>query len=107
MRTAIDRFKDAVDQGLIPSTELTPGSEGYPATLQNAGGRRVGRRRRLGPQAEVPAAGAHRSDDGQGRVGDARVPGPADSSSWGGQNVFDVYSKSEGEGLDGTKYRDW
>lgn len=30
MRTAIDKFKDAVDQGLIPSTEVTPGSEGYP-----------------------------------------------------------------------------
>src|SRR5689334_8256479 len=34
MRTAIDKFKDAVDQGLIPSTEVTPGSEGYPETLQ-------------------------------------------------------------------------
>ena len=29
------------------------------------------------------------------------------STSWGGQNVFDVYSKSDGTGLDGTKYRDW
>src|ERR1043165_633169 len=34
MRTAIDKFKDAVDQGLIPSTEITPGSEGYPAKLE-------------------------------------------------------------------------
>ena len=34
MRTAIDKFKDAVDQGLIPSTEVTPGSEGYPAKLE-------------------------------------------------------------------------
>ena len=30
-----------------------------------------------------------------------------DSDSWGGQNVFDVYTKSLGEGLDGTKYKDW
>jgi general secretion pathway protein G len=30
-----------------------------------------------------------------------------DSDSWGGQNVFDVYSKSEGTGLDGNKYKDW
>ena len=30
-----------------------------------------------------------------------------DTTSWGGQNVFDVYSKSEGHALDGTKYRDW
>ena len=34
MRTAIDRFKDAVDQGQIPTTELEPGSEGYPPDLE-------------------------------------------------------------------------
>ena len=34
MRTAIDKFKDAVDQGLIPTTELEPGSEGYPPDLE-------------------------------------------------------------------------
>jgi general secretion pathway protein G len=32
---------------------------------------------------------------------------PPDSTSWGGQNVFDVYTKSSGTGLDGTKYSDW
>ena len=30
-----------------------------------------------------------------------------DSTSWGGQNVFDVYTKSDGTALDGTRYRDW
>ena len=30
-----------------------------------------------------------------------------DSDSWGGQAVFDVYTKSEGTALDGTKYKDW
>jgi general secretion pathway protein G len=30
-----------------------------------------------------------------------------DSESWGEQNLFDVYSKSEGTALDGTKYKDW
>jgi len=29
------------------------------------------------------------------------------SDSWGGQNVFDVFTKSDGTGLDGTKYKDW
>ena len=29
------------------------------------------------------------------------------SDSWGGQNVFDVYTKSQDEALDGTKYKDW
>jgi general secretion pathway protein G len=31
----------------------------------------------------------------------------ADSTSWGGQNVFDVHSKSQGTALDGTKYSEW
>jgi general secretion pathway protein G len=30
-----------------------------------------------------------------------------DATSWGGQSVFDVYTKSDGTALDGTKYRDW
>jgi general secretion pathway protein G len=30
-----------------------------------------------------------------------------DSRVWGGQNVFDVYTKSEGTALNGTKYQDW
>ncbi len=29
------------------------------------------------------------------------------SESWGGQNVFDVYTKSEGTALDGSKYKEW
>ena len=33
MRTALDKFKDAADQGLIPSTELDAGNEGYPKDL--------------------------------------------------------------------------
>jgi general secretion pathway protein G len=31
----------------------------------------------------------------------------ADTTSWGGQNVFDVHTKSNGSALDGTKYKDW
>jgi hypothetical protein len=30
-----------------------------------------------------------------------------DSDSWNGENVFDVYTKSAGTGLDGTNYKDW
>ncbi len=30
-----------------------------------------------------------------------------DSSKWGGEDVFDVYSKSEGTAIDGSKYKDW
>src|SRR5687767_13482033 len=31
----------------------------------------------------------------------------ADANSWGGENVFDIRSKSDGTALNGTKYRDW
>jgi general secretion pathway protein G len=32
---------------------------------------------------------------------------PADSTSWGGENIYDVHSKSEGKALNGEKYSDW
>ncbi len=107
MRTAIDRFKDAVDQGAIPTTALRPGSEGYPPSLDvlvegvaaanDASGRMLKFLRRvpLDPMSNTTEWGLRAYQDSP------------DTTSWGGQNVFDVYSKSEGVGLDGTKYRDW
>jgi len=106
MRTALDKFKDAVDQGLIPSTELEPANEGYPPDLEtlvdgvsvanDASGRKLKFLRRIPVDPMTKDEWGLRSyqDD----------PG---SKSWGGQNVFDVYTKSEGTALDGTKYRDW
>ena len=35
------------------------------------------------------------------------VTDPVDSKSWGGGNVFDIYSKADGTALDKTKYKDW
>ena len=107
MRTAIDKFKDAADQGLIPSTELDPGNEGYPKDLDtlvdgvsvanDASGRKLKFLRR------VPVDPMTRKAEWGRRSYQDRP----DTSSWGGQNVFDVYSTSEGTALDGTKYRDW
>ena len=107
MRTAIDAFKDAVDQGQIPATELEPGNEGYPPDLEtlvegisaanDASGRKL-RFLRLIPIDPITAG----TDWGLRSYQDA----PA-STSWGRQNVFDVYTKSGGTALNGTKYRDW
>jgi general secretion pathway protein G len=106
-RTAIDKFKDAVDAGQIPTTELQTGSEGYPKDLEtlvdgvtaanDATGRKLKYLRRvpLDPITNSTEWGLRSYQD------------KPDSTSWGGQNVFDVYSKSNGTGLDGTKYRDW
>src|SRR6187200_842841 len=106
MRTAIDRFKDAADAGMIPTTELKANSEGYPPDLEtlvdgvsvanDATGRKLKFLRR------VPVDPMTRDEWGLRSYQDD--PG---SKSWGRQNVFDVYTKSEGTALDGTKYRDW
>jgi general secretion pathway protein G len=106
MRTALDKFKDAADQGLIPSTELEPANEGYPPDLEtlvdgvsvanDASGRKLKFLRRIPVDPMTKDEWGLRSyqDD-------------PDTTSWGGQNVFDVYTKSEGTALDGTKYKDW
>lgn len=107
MRTAIDQFKNAVDLGRIPTTELSPESEGYPPTLEalvegvaaanDASGRRVRFLRRIPID---PMTGT--TDWGLRSYQDAPT-----STSWGRQNVFDVYTTRGGTALDGTSYRDW
>ncbi|MBI4476872.1 MAG: type II secretion system protein [Acidobacteria bacterium] len=107
MRTAIDRYKDAVDQGLIGGTQVRVGSEGYPPDLEtlvegvpvqsDASGRTLKFLRR------IPADPMTSSTDWGLRSYQDRP----DATTWGGQNVFDVYTKSLGTALDGTKYRDW
>lgn len=107
MRTAIDRYKDAVDQGMIGSVDVKAGSEGYPPDLEtlvtgvsmanDASGRKLKFLRR------IPIDPMTRSTD----WGKRSYQDSPDSTSWGGQNVFDVYTKSGGTALDGTKYSDW
>jgi len=107
IRTAIDKFKDAVDVGQIPPTELRPQNEGYPPDLDtlvegvsaagDASGRKLKYLRRIpiDPMTNSTEWGLRSYQD------------RPDTTSWGGQNVFDVYTKSTATGLDGTKYRDW
>jgi general secretion pathway protein G len=105
MRGAIDKYKDLADQQKI-RVEL--GSEGYPPDMDTlvkgvalggtgAAGKNIRFLRR------VP------KDPMTGRVdwGMRSVQDDPDSTSWGGKNVFDVFSKSSGTALDGTKYSDW
>lgn len=107
MRGAIDKFKDAADAGLIAPMDLKAGSEGYPPTLEilvegvsvvnDQSGRKLKFLRR------VPFDPLTNSTEWGMRSYQDRP----DATSWGGQNVFDVYTKSDGTALDGTKYRDW
>jgi general secretion pathway protein G len=99
IRDAIDRYKDAADRGAFT---IKLGSEGYPPDLDtlvtgvDVGGKKVKFLRK------IPLDPMTKQDWGMRSMQDDK-----DSDSWGGQSVFDVYTKSDGVALDGTKYKDW
>ncbi len=100
MRDAIDRYKDAADRGAF---QIKLGSDGYPPDLDtlvngvDVQGKKVRFLRRIpvDPMTGNTDWGLRSTQD------------DPKSTSWGGQNVFDVFTKSDGTALDGTKYSDW
>ncbi len=107
MRTAIDKFKDAADQQIISPLELQAGADGYPKDLQqlvdgvalnnDASGKKMRFLRRIPIDPMT----------GQAEWRFRAYGDDAKSTVWGGGNVYDVMSKSEGTALDGTKYKEW
>jgi general secretion pathway protein G len=100
MRDAIDRYKDAADRG---SFQIKVGSEGYPPDMDRLVEGEDVQGKRLKFLRKIPIDPM----TGKAEWGMRSMQDDATSDSWGGQNVFDVYSKSEGQALDGTKYKDW
>jgi general secretion pathway protein G len=103
MRTAIDKYKDLSDRGMIM---VKVDTEGYPDTLQTLvdGVQLVGQvDKKVKFLRKIPVDPMTNSPD----WGQRSYQDDAKSDSWGGQNVFDVYTKSGGTALDGTKYKDW
>jgi general secretion pathway protein G len=100
MREAIDRYKDAADRHAFIS-KLD--SQGYPPDLDtlvkgvDAQGKKLKFLRRIPVDPMT----------GKAEWTLRSMQDDANSDSWGGQNLFDVASKSQGTGLDGTKYSDW
>jgi general secretion pathway protein G len=100
MRDAIDRYKNDADQQKF---QQKVGTEGYPPDLEtlvdgvDVGGKKVRYLRHIPVDPMT----------GKAEWGLRSMQDDPDSESWGGQNVFDVYTKSEGTGLDGTKYKTW
>ena len=107
IRTAIDKFKDAADLQQISPLELKAGAENYPPDLETlvdgvtANNDATGRKLKYLRKVPVDPM-THSTDWGLRSYQDE-----PDAKSWGGQSVFDVYTKFEGTALDGTKYRDW
>lgn len=100
MRDAIDRYKDSADRGAF---QIKLGSEGYPPDLDTLvkGVDVSGKTIRFLRHVPVDPM-THSTEWGLRSMQDDPT-----SDSWGGQGVFDVYSKSTGTALDGTKYSDW
>jgi general secretion pathway protein G len=103
MRQAIDKWKDASDRGTI---EMPMDTEGYPQTLDVMvdGVQLIGQAgKTFKLLRKIPTDPMTNSTDwGMRSYQDEPTAG-----SWGGQNVFDVYSKSDGIAFDGTRYKDW
>ena len=102
IRSAVDRYKDMADRNLF---RVEVGSEGYPPNLETlvtgvsigAEDRKVRFLRRI-PMDPMT---------GRNEWGLRALQDDPASTSWGGKNVFDVYSLSQGTALDGTRYVEW
>jgi general secretion pathway protein G len=100
MRDAIDKYKDAADRNAF---QVKIDTMGYPPDLEtlvkgvDVLTKKVKFLRRIpvDPMTGKPEWGYRSMQD------------DPDSDSYGGQSVFDVYSKSQGTALDGTKYSTW
>ena len=104
MRTAIDRYKDAADRGLI---EVELGTEGYPESLEVLvdGVEMVNspEERRLKFLRRIPRDPMTNSTD----WGTRSYQDEPDSFSTGGENVFDVFTRSDATARDGSRYSEW
>jgi general secretion pathway protein G len=100
MRDAIDRYKDAADRGAF---QIKVGTEGYPPDLDtlvkgvDVNGKKVRFLRKVPVDPMT----------GKTEWGMRSMQDDPNSDSWDGNHVFDVYTKSEGTALDGTKYKEW
>ena len=100
MRDAIDRYKDAAEKNAF---QTKVGTQNYPPDLETLvkGEQVQGKKIRF--LRKIPVDPMTNSTE----WGIRSMQDDPDSDSWGGQNVFDVYTKSQGTGLDGSKYKDW
>jgi len=108
IRAAIDKYKDMTDEGKI---KVENDTYGYPKTLQSlvdgvpllnklSGSGDTAKSRLLRRIPTDPMTGTK-------EWGMRSMQDTPDSNTWGGQDVFDVYTKSLEKGSDGTPYSQW
>jgi general secretion pathway protein G len=100
MRDAIDAYKDAADKGAF---QTKADSFNYPPDLDTLVNGETVLDKKLKFLREIPVDPMTGSNEWALQS----MQDDPDSDSWGGQNVFDVHSKSDGTALDGTKYSTW
>jgi len=100
IRDAIDRYKDAADRGAF---QVKLGSEGYPPDMDTLVKGVDANGKKLKFLRHIPVDPMTNSTE----WGMRSMQDDPDSTSWGCQNVFDVFTKSPGVALDGTKYTEW
>ncbi len=104
IRKAIDAYKDAADGGKLPPQKL--GTEGYPETLEILveGVKAAGQvDKKIKFLRRIPKDPFTNSRD----WGKRSTQDDPKANAWGGQNVFDVYTKSTEKARDGTPYAEW
>ena len=104
IRTAIDRYKDAADRGLI---QVELGTEGYPPSLEVLveGVEMVNspEEKKLKFLRRIPRDPMTNSTE----WGIRSYQDEPDSLTTGGENVFDVYTRSQATALDSSMYSEW
>jgi general secretion pathway protein G len=100
MRDAIDHYKDAADRNAF---QIKLDSQGYPPDLETLVNGVDVQTKKVKFLRHIPVDPM----TGKAEWGLRPMQDDPKSDSYGGQSVFDVYSKSQGTALDGTKYSDW
>jgi general secretion pathway protein G len=100
MRDAIDKYKDAADKNAF---QVKVDSQGYPPDLETLVNGVEVQTKKVKFLRQIPVDPM----TGKAEWGLRSMQDDPKSDSYGGQSVFDVYSKSTGTALDGTKYSDW
>ena len=112
IRAALDDYKKNYDQA-VDQKKIVPSLNkpaGYPETLKvlvdgyDFGGLVNYKKKFL---RRIPDDPFHPVKEGEPKWGMRSYEDEPDSNSWGGQNVYDVFSLSTGTAIDGTKYKDW